>query len=286
MLKYIALALPTIPVPFKLKILRCTLKQSTNIIREEFQQECQSKKIRTEDVSFATFSSIVTRQPQTFHLLHLRVLHLQPFLSSLVTFSSYPKPSSPLHNNASTPPPKFSKSKHDNSQSSLTAIARQFSSPAESTGFKLIHVSIRYRLPLQQLRSNLSRLHINTRRILDIHYSDRNLVSFLIHIGYETELRSQLKKFNITVRNDFDPLDPSTIRDPTFVSEPIDCKVQRACKAFLHRICVALRRFRTPIYNAVANFFVQFGLIDLDKLALYDLAPTYKYRTGYIFDHV
>ncbi|KAG1048806.1 hypothetical protein G6F43_008829 [Rhizopus delemar] len=113
-----------------------------------------------------------------------------------------------------------------------------------------------------------------------------NLVSFLIHIGYETELRSQLSKFNITVRDDFDPLDPSIIRDPTLVNEPIDRKVHHARKAFLHRTRVALRRFRTPVYNAVANFFVQSGLIDLDDLASYDLAPPYKYCTGHILDYV
>ncbi|KAG1056914.1 hypothetical protein G6F43_001222 [Rhizopus delemar] len=112
----------------------------------------------------------------------------------------------------------------------------------------------------------------STRRTLDIHYSNRNLINFLIHIGYETELRSQLNKFNITVRDDFYPLDPSIIRNPTPVNESIDRKVQSAHKAFLHRICDVLVRFRPPIYNAVANFFVQSGLVDLDDLASYDLA--------------
>ncbi|KAG1143905.1 hypothetical protein G6F37_002700 [Rhizopus arrhizus] len=183
----------------------------------------------------------------------------------------YPIPSKrpPPPNNAFTPLPKIAKPKHDNPQPSLTTIARQFSSPAELTGFKLIHVPVRHRLPLQQLRSNLRRLQMNTRRILDIHYSNRDLVSFLIHI----------------VCDDFEPLDPSIIRDPTLVSEPIDCKVH-ARKAFLHGICVALRRFMTPIYNAVANFLVQSGLIDLDDLVSYNLASPCKYCTGHILDHV
>ncbi|KAG1464112.1 hypothetical protein G6F46_003097 [Rhizopus delemar] len=96
----------------------------------------------------------------------------------------------------------IAKPKRDNFQPSLTVITKQFSSPAEPAGLKLIYVPVRHRLPLQELRSNLHRLNINTRRILGIHYSDKNLVSFLIHIGYETELRSQLNKFNITVRDD------------------------------------------------------------------------------------
>ncbi|KAG1052092.1 hypothetical protein G6F43_005754 [Rhizopus delemar] len=161
---------------------------------------------------------------------------------------------------------KIAKPKRNNSQPILTAIVKLFSSPAELTGFKLMHVPIRHRFPLQQLRSSLRRLHIKTHRILYIHYSDRNLVSLLVHIGYETEFRPQLSKFNITVRDAFDPLDPSIIRGPNFVNEPIDCEVQHACKTFLHRVCVFLQQFITPIYNSVANFFVQAGLIDLEDL--------------------
>ncbi|KAG1460301.1 hypothetical protein G6F46_005731 [Rhizopus delemar] len=192
---------------------------------------------------------------------------------------SIPSKCSSSPNNASTSPPKVARPECDNSQSSLTAIARQFSSPAKPTGLKLIHVLARSHLVLQQLRSNFRRLHINTRRILDIHYSDRNLVSFLTHIDYETEPCSQLSKFNIIVRNDFNP---SIIRDPTLVNELIGRKVQQACKAFLHRICIVHRRFRTPIYNVVANFFVQSGFIDLEDLASYGLTSLCKYRTGHV----
>ncbi|KAG1318852.1 hypothetical protein G6F62_012137 [Rhizopus arrhizus] len=142
---------------------------------------------------------------------------------------------------------EYHQHKRSNSQPSLTATARQSSSLAEPTGVKLTHVPFRRRLSLQQLRSNLRRLHINTHQNLDIHYSDRNLISFLTHIGYKTELRLRLSKFNITVRDDFDPLDPSIIRNSTLVIEPIDSKIQRACNVFLHRTYIVLQRFRTPI---------------------------------------
>ena len=188
-----------------------------------------------------------SRQPQPSHLLHLDVPYHQPF------------PPSPSPNSASPPPPKVTEPKCDNSQLSLTVIAN--------------------RLPLQQLRSNLRRLHINPRRILDIQYSDRNLVSFLIHIVYEAEVSSQLNKFNITARDDLNPLDPSIIRNLALVNETIDCKIQPARKSFLHRIYTALQRFRAPNYNAVANFFVQSGFIDPEDLASYGLAPLYRYRT-------
>jgi hypothetical protein len=167
--------------------------------------------------------------------------------------------------------PKVAKPKCNTSQPSLAMAARQFSSPAEPTGFKHIHVPVRFPLPLQQLLSNLCRLHINAHRTLDIHYSNRNLDSFLIHIFYETELRSPLSKFNITVCEDFDFLDASTIHNLIPVNELTGRKVQRARKVFLHRICISLQRFRAPIHNAAAHFFVQSGLIDIESLASYNL---------------
>ncbi|CEG76443.1 hypothetical protein RMATCC62417_15801 [Rhizopus microsporus] len=43
---------------------------------------------------------------------------------------------------------------------------------------------------------------------------DRHLVALLIHNDYESELRSQLNKLAITVRNEYDPLDPANLCDP------------------------------------------------------------------------
>ncbi|KAG0739633.1 hypothetical protein G6F62_008029 [Rhizopus arrhizus] len=115
---------------------------------------------------------------------------ISPIVSSLSRnpLTPFKRFSSP--NNAFFPPPKVTHPKRNNSQPSLAAIARQFSSPAEPADFKLIHIPLRH-------------------------------LSFLIHIGYEPELRSYLSKFNITVLDDFDP---SIIRDPTLVNELIDYK--------------------------------------------------------------
>ncbi|KAG1131378.1 hypothetical protein G6F42_003304 [Rhizopus arrhizus] len=103
-------------------------------------------------------------QSQKTHLLHLDTPYRQPLPPSLITLSSHLNVPSP--SNISPPPPRVTKPKRDNSQPRLTAIARQFSSPAEPTGFKPIHVSVRRRFSLQQLRSNPCRLHTDTRRIL------------------------------------------------------------------------------------------------------------------------
>ncbi|KAG0819571.1 hypothetical protein G6F17_000339 [Rhizopus arrhizus] len=109
--------------------------------------------------------------------------------------------------------------------------------------------------------------------VFQIHYSDRNVVSFLIHTGFEPELRFQLYKHKITIRDDFDPLSPSIIRDPTLLNESIERKTKLARHVFLQRLGSAFRRLKAPLYNAVTNYFLQSGLIDLNFLESFDLAP-------------
>ncbi|KAG0890176.1 hypothetical protein G6F29_002746 [Rhizopus arrhizus] len=107
---------------------------------------------------------------------------------------------------------------------------------------------------------------------------NRNVVSFLIHTGFEPELRSQLYKHKITIRDDFDPLSPSIIRDPTLLNESIERKTKLARHVFLQRLGSAFRRLKAPLYNAVTNYFLQSGLIDLNFLESFDLAPPYNYH--------
>ncbi|KAG1149772.1 hypothetical protein G6F36_014701 [Rhizopus arrhizus] len=172
-----------------------------------------------------------------------------------------------------TPTTKVSKLPNPKPKHSLAAIARQFSSPTAPSSFKFIHVPIHRRLPIHQLRANLRELHINARRILDIQYSDRNVVSFLIHTCFESELRSQLYKHKITIRDEFDPLSPSISHDPALLNESIERKTKLARHVFLQRLGSAFRRLKAPLYNAVTNYFLQSGLIDLNFLKSFDLAP-------------
>ncbi|KAG1101647.1 hypothetical protein G6F40_011499 [Rhizopus arrhizus] len=172
-----------------------------------------------------------------------------------------------------TPTTKVSKLPNPKPKHSLAAIARQFSSPTAPSSFKFIHVPIHRRLPIHQLRANLRELHINARRILDIQYSDRNVGSFLIHTCFESELRSQLYKHKITIRDEFDPLSPSISHDPALLNESIERKTKLARHVFLQRLGSAFRRLKAPLYNAVTNYFLQSGLIDLNFLKSFDLAP-------------
>ncbi|CEG80174.1 hypothetical protein RMATCC62417_14544 [Rhizopus microsporus] len=89
---------------------------------------------------------------------------------------------------------------------SQAAAVRTFSPPSSNQGFKYLYVPVQRRIPISQLHSRLRRLHINSSRALDIHYPDHHLVVLLIHNDYEPELCSQLNKFAIIVRKEYDPL--------------------------------------------------------------------------------
>ncbi|PHZ10064.1 uncharacterized protein RHIMIDRAFT_240173 [Rhizopus microsporus ATCC 52813] len=112
---------------------------------------------------------------------------------------------------ASTPDPQLPSPTKTSRQA---ATARTFSLPSSNQSFKYLYVPVQRRIPISQLRSRLRRLHINSSRILDIHYPDRHFVALLIRNDYESELRSQLNKLTITVCDEYDPLDPANLRDP------------------------------------------------------------------------
>ncbi|ORE02295.1 hypothetical protein BCV72DRAFT_318708 [Rhizopus microsporus var. microsporus] len=130
-------------------------------------------------------------------------------------------------------------------------------------------------MPLQcQLRSHLRQLNINVRRILNIHYPDRHVVALLIHKDYEVGFRSQLKKFKIPVQDDYDPLDPSNLRDPDYNGWNEANRTRAACGLFLCRILHALDYLKDPVKQAVANFFANKGYIDSSEFL--ELFPVKK----------
>ncbi|ORE08348.1 hypothetical protein BCV72DRAFT_324226 [Rhizopus microsporus var. microsporus] len=51
--------------------------------------------------------------------------------------------------------------------------------------------------------------HFNSSHVLDIHYPDCHLAGFLAHSDHESDPRSQLNRFAITVRDEYDSRDPA-----------------------------------------------------------------------------
>ncbi|KAG0853219.1 hypothetical protein G6F16_007736 [Rhizopus arrhizus] len=105
------------------------------------------------------------------------------------------------------------------------AAARLLQPLSENQGFQYLYLPTKARVPVGQLRSRLRKLDINNNRILDIHYPDRNVVALLVHNDYADELRSHLRKFKVTLKDDFDPCDPMILRDPIDASIPANTYV-------------------------------------------------------------
>ncbi|ORE09629.1 hypothetical protein BCV72DRAFT_319256 [Rhizopus microsporus var. microsporus] len=117
-----------------------------------------------------------------------------PSLASESPFQPKPPPSSDFD---SSPFQKLIKLKASIPFSNQMATARTFSACSANHGYMFLYLPLRFRLPIDQLCSRLRQLNINTRRILNIHFSDHHPVALLIHNDYKNELRSQLKKFKI-----------------------------------------------------------------------------------------
>ncbi|KAL4206396.1 hypothetical protein AB4K20DRAFT_1998931 [Rhizopus microsporus] len=197
----------------------------------EFQQVFFESELSLE-VHILCFQSQLTKYlktPLTFlnnfgHLYEFRFLLLlkclPPIFSAVTRLPESPWQPQPFQKGPSPPyselplPINFARSSATKPFPSQVAAARTFSSPSANQGFKYLYAPVQRRIPISQLRNRLRCLYINSIRALDIHYPDHHLVVLLIHNDYEPELRSQLNKFLITVRVEYDPLDSTNLLDP------------------------------------------------------------------------
>ncbi|KAG0763645.1 hypothetical protein G6F57_007526 [Rhizopus arrhizus] len=146
------------------------------------------------------------------------------------------------------------------------AAARLLQPPSENQGFRYLYLPTKARVPVGQLRSRLYKLDINNNRILDIHCPNRNVVALLVHNDYADELRSHLRKFKVTLKDDFDPCDPMILHDPRYSDSTTE---ERTNIVFMHhcnRMERALRFVRAPVKFAVARYFHTKGWISTQTL--------------------
>ncbi|CAO3666214.1 hypothetical protein G6F70_002943 [Rhizopus microsporus] len=102
-------------------------------------------------------------------------------------------------------------------------------------------------------------------RILDIHYPGRNIVTLLVHNDYVSELRKQLGRFKVNLKDDFDPCNPKVLRDPKYADLSPE---ERANFTLMHpsdRMARALNYVRAPVNrrkvsDQAADFFQSDGV--------------------------
>ncbi|KAG1050146.1 hypothetical protein G6F43_007565 [Rhizopus delemar] len=123
-----------------------------------------------------------------------------------------------------------------------------------------------------KVRSLLQKLDINNNRILDIHYPDRNILALLVHNDYAAELRQQLQRFKVTIKDDFDRCSSQNLRDPKYATLPLEERTNRAFMHHCDRMERALQFIRVPVKFAVARHFFSKGWIS--QKTLLDIIPT------------
>lgn len=131
--------------------------------------------------------------------------------------------------------------------------------PSKNQGFQYLYLSTKARSPVGQVRSRLRKLKISNDRIIDISYPDRHDVALMVDNDYADELRSQLKKFKIILKDEFDPCDPKILHNPKYA----DCmEEERTNITFLHhcnRMERALRFICAPIKLAIVRYLYTKG---------------------------
>ncbi|KAG0735173.1 hypothetical protein G6F23_011784 [Rhizopus arrhizus] len=146
------------------------------------------------------------------------------------------------------------------------AAARLLQPPSENRGFQYLYLSTKAQVPVGQLRYRLRKLDINNNRILGIHYPDRNVVVLLVRNDYADELRSHLRKFKVTLKDDFDPCDPMILRDPRCSDSTTEERTNIIFMHYCNRMERALRFVRAPVKFAVARYFHTKGWISTQIL--------------------
>ncbi|EIE91859.1 hypothetical protein RO3G_16570 [Rhizopus delemar RA 99-880] len=116
------------------------------------------------------------------------------------------------------------------------------------------------------IRTRLRKLDIKNNRILDIHYPDRHVVALLVHNDYVNELRAQLERFKITIKDNFDPCDPEILRDPKYADLSTAEPANYALMHHSDRMVRALKYIRVPVKYTVARYFYSKGWISKTTL--------------------
>ncbi|KAI8991162.1 hypothetical protein BDF20DRAFT_843074, partial [Mycotypha africana] len=146
------------------------------------------------------------------------------------------------------------------------AAARSFQAESANQGFQYIYLPSRVREPLSVVRSKLSKLNIDTSRILDIQFPAKKIVGLLVHNDYAPTIRNRFRKARLITIDDFDPLSANVLHLPEPCSLSDTEKTAKAREYHLNRCLHALDFIRKPVSFAVAKTFLANSWITDDHL--------------------
>jgi hypothetical protein len=182
-------------------------------------------------------------------------------------------------NNKVTPNTKKNEQNIENTQKNTTnlsktiqtkrskpQILRYFTHASPNQGFQFLHLPIRGKSKLKDLRADLRQLGLSSGSILDIQYPTSSIVSLLVHNDYVATATDILSNCGLHLLTDFDPLDPQHLKDPKFANESDDFKRQKLLELQQARYEQTLAFLRPPVQAAVARSFARDGRISQDLL--------------------
>ncbi|KAG0844775.1 hypothetical protein G6F17_013546 [Rhizopus arrhizus] len=141
------------------------------------------------------------------------------------------------------------------------AAARGFQPVSGEQGFEYVYIPRSRRMTYTEARHRLSRLGVDSWRILDVCYPAHSVVGLLVHLQYKPALLSLLEKAKIPTLDTFDPLDPDNLADPKFDSVSAEERSHAISLINDDRSRKALERLRYPVAVSVSRYLLAQALV-------------------------
>ncbi|KAG1277596.1 hypothetical protein G6F66_012250 [Rhizopus arrhizus] len=141
------------------------------------------------------------------------------------------------------------------------AAARGFQPVSGEQGFEYVYIPRSRRMTYTEARRRLSRLGVDSWRILDVCYPAHSVVGLLVHLQYKPALLSLLEKAKIPTLDTFDPLDPANLADPKFDSVSAEERNHAISLINDDRSRKALERLRYPVAVSVSRYLLAQALV-------------------------
>lgn len=135
------------------------------------------------------------------------------------------------------------------------AAARCFQPLSETHGFAYTYFFSKVRFRTGAIRAKLRKFGVDNSRVLDIHYPDHQVVALLTHNDYVDELKDAMAAQNILPKDQFNPCDPTRLRDPKYKDDDEHKRKETATKLHHVRMLRAVQYIRFPVCLAVARDF-------------------------------
>ncbi|KAG1046413.1 hypothetical protein G6F43_011101 [Rhizopus delemar] len=138
----------------------------------------------------------------------------------------------------------------------LQVAARTFTPPPANNGYQYLYLPCRFRESVTNVRKKVCILGLENWRILDVYHPTTRVVALLVHNEYASTATSKLNTPGIKLINDFDPRDPTNLRDSKYQDLSDTEKQQKMVQIHTSHLLTALDRMRPTVRSAVARDFI------------------------------